>query len=173
VCALQQGILTVGRNDFLAETHICLDGLADAGVIAVTYKIGIMTAYCKVYPHYMKEIIDSGDGNFKGVPRAAAVEDSEVLPVLSTFLPEIGILDTLRTRVSSLHGCLPFCCCKALLTRCIIGMQMFMDMGPAIIGLAAGRIFCPSYDAAQIPCCQLSLLMLRSLFTWFQQSPTR
>ena len=33
--------------------------------------------------------------------------------------------------------------------RCIIGMPTLMDMGPAVIDLAAGRIICPNYDDEQ------------------------
>ena len=93
-CALPHGILTVGRRISPAETYNCLDGLADTGATCSTYKHSIMMAYCKAYPHHVKEIIDSGDGNFKAVPLARAVDDSEVLPSLSTFLPVIVILFT-------------------------------------------------------------------------------
>ena len=92
--ALPHGILTVGRLGSPDETHTRLDGLADTGAMCSTYKLSIIMDYCKIYPHHVKEIIDSGDGNFKAVPLAGAVGNSEVLPSLSTFLPVIIILFT-------------------------------------------------------------------------------
>ena len=92
--ALPRCILTVGRRTSYAETHNCLDGLADTDAMYSTYKLSIMMDYCKAYPHHVKEIIDSGDGNFKAVPLAGAVGGSEVLPSLSTFLPVNVVLFT-------------------------------------------------------------------------------
>jgi len=92
--ALPHGILAVGRRGSPSETHTHLDGLADTGAMCSTYKLSIMMAYCKAYPHHVKEIIDNGDGNFNAVPLAGAVGDSEVLSSLSTFLPVIVILFT-------------------------------------------------------------------------------
>ena len=108
------GILTVGRRGSPGETHTFLDGLADTGAMCSTYKLSIMMDYCKAYPHHVKEIIDSGDGNFKAVPLAGAVGDSEVLPSLSTFLPVIVILFTPWVRIDGSPVHLSFACGEAL-----------------------------------------------------------
>jgi hypothetical protein len=73
-----------------------------------------MITYCKAYPHHVKELIDSGNRNFKAVPLAGDVGESDVLPSLSIFLQVILILYTPWTRVddSSMH--VSFCCDKAL-----------------------------------------------------------
>ena len=116
-----------------------------------TYKLSIMMAYCKAYPHHVKEIIDSGDDNFKVVPLARAVINSEVLPSLSIFLPVVVILYTLWVRADGSPMYLSFTCGKTLSIRCIIGMPMLMNMGPAITNLAPQQIICPNYDVRQIP----------------------
>ena len=79
-CALPHGILMVGRRGSPREIHTHLGGLADTGAMCSTYKLSIRMSYCKAYPHHMKEIIDSGDGNSKAVPLTGAVGDSDVLP---------------------------------------------------------------------------------------------
>ena len=149
--ALPHGILTVGRRGSPGETHTYLDGLADTGAMCSTYKLSIMMDYCKAYPHHVEEIIDSGDGNFKAVPLAGAVGDSKVLPSLSTFLPVIVILFTPWVRTNGSPVYLSFACGEALSIRCIIGMPMLMDMGPAVVDLASRQIICPNYDVQQIP----------------------
>ena len=114
--ALPHGILTVGRRGLPGETHTNLDGLADTGAMCSTYKLSIMMSYCKAYPHHVKEIIDSGDGNFKAVSLVGAVGYSEVLPSLSTFLPGIVVLFTPWTREYGLPVHLSFACDEALST---------------------------------------------------------
>ena len=112
--ALPYGILTVGRRGSPGETYNNLDGLADIGAMCSTYKRIIMMVYCKAYPHHVKELIDSGDGNFIAVPLVGAVDDSEVLPSLSTFLPVIVILITPWVRADGSPVYLSFACGEAL-----------------------------------------------------------
>ena len=114
---LPHRILTVNRRDSPSETNICLDGLADTGAMCSTYKLSIMMSYCKVYPHHVKEIIDSGDGNFKAVPLDGAAGNFKVLPVLSTFLPVIVIIFTSWAREDGSSVYLSFCCDKTLSLR--------------------------------------------------------
>jgi hypothetical protein len=89
-----------------------------------------MTGYCKAHPYNMKEIIDSGKGNFKAVPLAGAAGDSEVLPTLSTFLPVIVMLFTQWT--------------------CEEGSTVYHSFS-VVINLAVRRIICPKYNVQQIP----------------------
>ena len=79
-----------------------------------TYKLSTMMDYYKSYPHHVKEIIDSGNGNFKAVPLAGAVGNSKVLPSLSISLPVIVILFTPWTCEDGLPVYLSFCCGEAL-----------------------------------------------------------
>jgi hypothetical protein len=91
-----------------------LDGLADTGAMDNTYKLSIIMAYCRAYPYRVKEIINSGDGNFKAAPLAGAVGNSEVLSALSTFLQVIVILYTPRIQASGTPVYLSFYCDKVL-----------------------------------------------------------
>ena len=87
----------------------------------------------------------------KAVPLAGAVGDSEVLRVLSIFLPVIVFLYTQWTHVDGSPIYLSFCYGKTLSTRCIIGTPVLMDMGPGIINLADGWLYCPNCNVGQIP----------------------
>ena len=132
------------------ETHVFIDGLANTGVQANTYKLSITIACCNAYLHHVKEIIDSGDRNFRVVPLVGDVGDFDVLPSLSTFLLVIVIMYTLWTRVDSSPLFLSFYCGEALSICCIIRMPMLLDMGPAITDIAAGCFCCPSYSVGRI-----------------------
>jgi hypothetical protein len=110
-----------------------------------------MMASCYAYPHNVKEIIDGGDSNFKGVPLDSAVNNSEVLPILSTFLPVIVILYTPWTRDDSSPMYCSFCCGKVLSIRYIIDMPMRIDMGPAIIDRLPEGLSVPSMMLGRFP----------------------
>ena len=77
-CHLLHGIRTVGWHNSSKETHSQPDRLMVTGAMASTYKLSIIMTHCRAYPHHVKEIIDSEDGNVKAVPLAGAVGDSEV-----------------------------------------------------------------------------------------------
>ena len=95
----------------------------------------------------MKANVDSRDGNFKTVPLAGVVGDSEVLPSLSTFLSVIVILFTTWVRACGSPMYQSFACDKALSMWCIIAMPMRIDMGLALIDLASQQILCSKYSA--------------------------
>ena len=46
------------------------DGLIDTGAQASTYKLSVILEYARVFPHHVKEIIDSANGKYKAAPLA-------------------------------------------------------------------------------------------------------
>ena len=123
-------------------------------------------AYCKVYPHHVKEIMDSGYGNFKTVPLVGAVGDSQILPALSTFLPVIVILYTPWTRNDVPPVYLSFCYGEILSIRCIIGISGKVD-------LAAQQICCTNHNIGQNPMVLKEPTNTPSLSTWLSRGPMR
>jgi hypothetical protein len=66
VQALPHAIQTTGQRKSPEETHVFLDGLANTGAQATTYNLSVRMVYFQVYPHHVKESIDSGNRNFGG-----------------------------------------------------------------------------------------------------------
>ena len=137
---LPHGCLTVGINGVPEDTHMNIDGLIDTGAQASTYKQSVIVECARVFPHHVKEITDSADGKYKAVPLDEAVGDGDVLPSVSTFLPVIVVLYTPWIGQDGSPVYLTFACGECLSIRCITGMPMLLDMGPAVIDLNSNQI---------------------------------
>ena len=56
--ALHNAVLVVRCHGSPKETRDFLDRLVNTGTKASMYKLSIKIAYCKAYPHHVKEIVN-------------------------------------------------------------------------------------------------------------------
>ena len=127
-------VFAVGTVDEPRETQNLLDALCNSCAQVNTFKLSTIMSYCKAYPHHVKAIIDSKDGQYSPMILAGAVGDSAVLGALSTMLPVLVVLYTSYTRADGTPVYMSFACGECLSIRCIVGMPTLwvapQDDGP-------------------------------------------
>ena len=84
---LPHDIMRIERSNMPHELMNDLDFRFDTGAMLNAYKLSIILKYCTAYPQHVKAIYNSADGDFRPIPLAGAIGNSDVLKTLSAFLP--------------------------------------------------------------------------------------